>query len=60
MVNGRDLQLKDCVLDNEEYSQYIHERLDLLGILGAEIDNNIRDDTNADTIRNAVSKRHNK
>ena len=56
----RDLRLKNDVLDYEQYCKNIHKRLDLLSVLGEEIDNNIGYNTDADTVRDAVNKRHNK
>jgi hypothetical protein len=56
----RALRLKNDVLDYEQYCKNIHKRLDLLSVLGGEIDNNIGYNTDADTVRDAVGKRHKK
>ena len=50
--------LKYCVLDYKEYCKHIHKGLDLLGISCADVDNNIGNNADADTIGNAVNKRH--
>ncbi len=52
--------LKNDVLYNKEDRENIHEGLDLLGISGAKVDDNVRNNTDADTVGDAVGKRHKK
>ena len=59
MIRQGRIRLKENVLKNKQYCKNIHKGLDLLGITGEEIDHNIRDNTDADTLGNAVGKRHN-
>lgn len=53
-----DLLLKENIFENKENCKDIEDRADILMLFADEIDDNIRDNTDGDSLGNTVEQRH--
>ena len=53
----RFIFLEEDVLEHEQHSQHIHQRLDLLALAGNHVQHHIGDDAHGNAFGNAVKQR---